>query len=68
MRRLLMGNQAIAFAALEAGVNVACGYPGTPSTEIVETIAQNNPQGRVHVEWSCNEKAAMELAAGVSYS
>ena len=68
MRRLLMGNQAIAFAALEAGVNVACGYPGTPSTEIVETIAQNNPQGRVHVEWSCNEKAAMEIAAGVSYS
>ena len=68
MRRLLMGNQAIAMAALEAGVNVACGYPGTPSTEIVETIAQNNPDGRVHVEWSCNEKAAMELAAGVSYS
>ena len=68
MRRLLMGNQAIAFAALEAGVNVACGYPGTPSTEIVETIAQNNPHGQVHVEWSCNEKAAMELAAGVSYS
>lgn len=68
MRRLLMGNQAIAFAALEAGVNVACGYPGTPSTEIVETIAQNNPAGSVHVEWSCNEKAAMELAAGVSYS
>ena len=68
MRRLLMGNQAIAMAALEAGVNVACGYPGTPSTEIIETIAQNNPEGRVHVEWSCNEKAAMELAAGVSYS
>ncbi len=68
MRRLLMGNQAIAMAALEAGVNVACGYPGTPSTEIVETIAQNNPGGRVHVEWSCNEKAAMELAAGVSYA
>lgn len=68
MRRLLMGNQAIAFAALEAGVNVACGYPGTPSTEIVETIAANNPAGAVHVEWSTNEKAALELAAGVSYS
>jgi indolepyruvate ferredoxin oxidoreductase alpha subunit len=63
-----MGNEAIAFAAVEAGVNVACGYPGTPSTEIVETIAAHNPGGRVHVEWSTNEKAALELAAGASYA
>ncbi|MBR2834997.1 MAG: hypothetical protein IKE43_04715 [Coriobacteriales bacterium] len=67
-RRLLMGNEAIALAAIAAGVNVACGYPGTPSTEIVETIARNNPNHSIHVEWSCNEKAAFELAAGVSYS
>lgn len=67
-RRLLMGNEAIAYAAIAAGVNVACGYPGTPSTEIVETIAKNNPDGSIHVEWSTNEKAALELAAGVSYS
>lgn len=67
VRRLCMGNEAIAIAAIEAGVNVACGYPGTPSTEIVETIARLNPGGLVHVEWSTNEKAALELAAGASY-
>ena len=70
-----MGNQAIGLAAIAAGVNVACGYPGTPSTEIVETIAANNPGraadgtgGAIHVEWSTNEKAALEVAAGVSYA
>ena len=68
VRRLCMGNEAIAFAAIEAGVNVACGYPGTPSTEIVETIARNNPEKAIHVEWSTNENAALELAAGASYA
>ena len=72
-RRLLAGNEAIALAAIAAGVNVACGYPGTPSTEIVETIARynparTNPANAIHVEWSTNEKAALELAAGASYS
>ncbi len=75
-RRLLAGNEAIGLAAIAAGVNVACGYPGTPSTEIVETIARNNPARAypddptraIHVEWSTNEKAALELAAGASYS
>lgn len=62
-----MGNQAAAFAAIAAGVNVAAGYPGTPSTEVIETIARNNP-GDIHVEWSCNEKAALEVAAGASYA
>lgn len=66
-RQLLMGNQAAAFAAIAAGVNVAAGYPGTPSTEVIETIAANNP-GDIHVEWSTNEKAAMEVAAGASYA
>lgn len=68
VRRLCMGNEAIALAAIAAGVNVACGYPGTPSTEIVETVASHNPGGRIHVEWSTNEKAALELAAGASYA
>lgn len=67
-RRLCMGNEAIGLAAIAAGVNVACGYPGTPSTEIVETIARNNPDRAIHVEWSTNEKAALELAAGASYA
>lgn len=66
-QQLLMGNEAIGIAALHAGVNVACGYPGTPSTEIIETIVKRNP-GDVYVEWSTNEKAAMEVAAGASYS
>lgn len=64
----VMGNQAIALGAIAAGVNVACGYPGTPSSEIIETIAKHNPKKDIHVEWSINEKAAMELAAGASYA
>lgn len=67
MRELLMGNEAIAMGALAAGVQVVTGYPGTPSTEVLETIAKRNP-GKVHVEWSVNEKAAMEVAAGAAYS
>ena len=63
-----MGNQAIALGAIAAGVNVACGYPGTPSSEIIETIAKQNPDKAIHVEWSINEKAAMEVAAGASYA
>lgn len=63
----LMGNEAIALGAIAAGVNVAAGYPGTPSTEILETIAKRNP-GNVYVEWSINEKAGMEVAAGAAYT
>jgi indolepyruvate ferredoxin oxidoreductase alpha subunit len=65
-RRLLMGNEAIALGALRAGIRVAAGYPGTPSTEILESVAREN-DGYVHVEWSVNEKAAMEVAAGAAY-
>ena len=65
--RLLMGNEAIALGAIRAGVNLASGYPGTPSTEILENLAKYNP-GDIHVEWSVNEKAALEVAAGASYS
>jgi len=54
-REFLMGNEAMALGALAAGVNVVAGYPGTPSTEILETIARRNP-GDVYVEWSVNEK------------
>lgn len=67
MKELLMGNEAIAMGALMAGVQVVSGYPGTPSTEVLETIAKRNP-GHVHVEWSVNEKAAMEVAAGAAYT
>ena len=67
MKKLLMGNEAIAFGAIQAGVRVVCGYPGTPSTEVLETVAKNN-DGSIYVEWSVNEKAAMELGAGASYT
>jgi indolepyruvate ferredoxin oxidoreductase alpha subunit len=67
-RYLLMGNEAIARGALEAGVNVATGYPGTPSSEIIESLAKVSQQRRVYVEWSANEKVAIEVAAAASFS
>lgn len=62
----LMGNAAIAMGAMAAGLNLVSGYPGTPSTEVLETTAKHN-SGNIYVEWSVNEKAALELAAGASY-
>lgn len=70
-KKLLMGNEAMAHAALEAGVAVVAGYPGTPSSEIVETVARQHARGAahgVHVEWSTNEKAALEMLFGASLS
>ena len=58
----LMGNEAIALGALAAGVNVVCGYPGTPSSEVLETVAKRKTE-HTYVEWSVNEKAAMERIA-----
>lgn len=66
-KEFLMGNAAIALGAVAAGVNVVAGYPGTPSTEVLETVAKNRPDD-AYVEWSVNEKAAMELAAGAAYA
>lgn len=70
-KEFLTGNQAFAHAALEAGVRVCAGYPGTPSSEVIETIAAEHAKGKaegVHVEWSTNEKAALELLAGAAYA
>ena len=66
-QKFLMGNEAIALGALRAGVGLVSGYPGTPSTEVLETVAKYN-DGQVYVEWSVNEKAAMEVAAGAAYA
>ena len=66
-REYVMGNGAIALGALAAGVNVVAGYPGTPSSEIIETISKYGHEG-LHLEWSVNEKAAMEVAASAAYS
>ena len=63
----LMGNEAIAMGAMAAGVRLVSGYPGTPSTEVLETVAKRN-DGTRYVEWSVNEKAALELAAGAAYA
>lgn len=67
MKEYVMGNGAIALGALKAGVNIACGYPGTPSSEIIETLAKRPHEG-LHLEWSVNEKAALEVAAAAAYS
>ncbi|SEL26621.1 indolepyruvate ferredoxin oxidoreductase alpha subunit [Ruminococcus sp. YRD2003] len=65
-KEFLMGNAAIARGAVAAGLNVISGYPGTPSTEVLETAAKYN-DGSIYVEWSVNEKAALELGAGAAY-
>jgi len=65
---LLMGNEAIARGALEAGVAVAAGYPGTPSSEIIENLAKASNQRHLYVEWSNCEKVAFEVALGCSLS
>jgi indolepyruvate ferredoxin oxidoreductase alpha subunit len=64
-KALLSGNEAIARGAYEAGVKVGTGYPGTPSTEILETLVQYKD---VYVEWSTNEKVAFEVAYGAAVS
>ncbi len=65
-KEFLMGNAAIARGAIAAGLNLVSGYPGTPSTEVLETTAKVN-DGSIYVEWSVNEKAALELGAGAAY-
>ncbi len=67
---LLLGDEAIGQGALDAGLSGAYGYPGTPSTEIIEYI-QRNPEAKergVHRTWSANEKTALESALGMSYA
>ena len=65
---LLMGNDAIARGALEAGVRVVAGYPGTPSSEIIQTLADVAPDHGLYVEWSANEKVGLEVAASGSFA
>ena len=63
MSVLLSGNEAVARGAVEAGALVAVGYPGTPSTEILESIADRDD---MDVRWSTNEKVALDVALGAS--
>src|SRR4030042_697033 len=67
---LLLGDEAIAQAALDAGLSGMYAYPGTPSTEIMEYIqaSKTASEQNIHREWSANEKTAMEAALGMSYT
>jgi len=65
MKRLLSGNEAVARAAWEAGARVGSGYPGTPSTEILEAFA---PYPGVYAEWAPNEKVGLDVAIGSAYA
>jgi indolepyruvate ferredoxin oxidoreductase alpha subunit len=65
---LMMGNEAIARGALEAGVKVCAAYPGNPSSEIIGTLAKVAEEMDLHVEWSVNEKVALEVAAAASFA
>ena len=69
-KQLLLGDEALALGALHAGLSGVYAYPGTPSTEITEFI-QLHPltaERKVHKDWTCNEKTAMEGALGMSYA
>jgi indolepyruvate ferredoxin oxidoreductase alpha subunit len=63
--KLLLGNEAVALGAYEAGAKVASAYPGTPSTEITESLARFDKDD-IYVEWAPNEKVALEVCIGAS--
>lgn len=65
-RVVLMGNEAIARGAIEGGITLAASYPGTPSSEIGNTLARVAKKLGFHFEWSANEKVALEVAYGAS--
>ncbi|MEM1603171.1 MAG: thiamine pyrophosphate-dependent enzyme [Zestosphaera sp.] len=66
VRFLLQGNEAVARGALEGGVQVATGYPGTPSSEVIETLSEIAKDYGIYVEWSVNEKVAFDVAVGAA--
>jgi indolepyruvate ferredoxin oxidoreductase alpha subunit len=69
MKNLVLGNEALAQGAIDAGISGIYAYPGTPSTEITEYV-QNSKLAKelgIHCSWSVNEKTAMEAALGMSY-
>jgi indolepyruvate ferredoxin oxidoreductase alpha subunit len=65
-RVLLMGNEAIARGAIEAGLQLMAAYPGTPSSEVGEALIEARGEADYYIEWSTNEKIAFELAAGAA--
>jgi indolepyruvate ferredoxin oxidoreductase alpha subunit len=67
-RMFMLGNEAIARGAIEAGVQIAAAYPGTPSSEVMETLAEYAKGLDIYAEWSINEKVAFEIALAASMS
>jgi indolepyruvate ferredoxin oxidoreductase alpha subunit len=65
---IMSGNEAIARGALEAGIGFCSSYPGTPSTGITSTLMKDATEHDIYVEWSVNEKVALEAAAGASWA
>jgi indolepyruvate ferredoxin oxidoreductase alpha subunit len=65
---LLMGNEAIARGALEAGAKVCAAYPGNPSSEIIGSLSQVGNDMGIYAEWSVNEKVALEVATAASFA
>lgn len=65
MKKLMLGNEAVARGAYEAGVTVVSSYPGTPSTEVTEIVSKQYDE--IYSEWACNEKVAAEVAIGASF-
>lgn len=65
---LMSGNEAIARGALEAGICFCASYPGTPSTEIASTLMKASEEQDIYVEWSVNEKVALEACVGASWA
>ncbi|MDR1719770.1 MAG: indolepyruvate ferredoxin oxidoreductase [Dysgonamonadaceae bacterium] len=70
MKKIFLGDEAIAQAAIDAGLSGVYSYPGTPSTEITEYIQQSKTaqERGIHSKWCCNEKTAVETALGMSYA
>ena len=69
-KEILMGDDAVGLGAIHSGIKTACGYPGTPSTEILEYIHQYSKTNNlpIHAVWSANEKVAYEESLGASYA
>ncbi|MDR2398158.1 MAG: indolepyruvate ferredoxin oxidoreductase [Spirochaetaceae bacterium] len=68
MEQIVLGDEALALGALHAGVSASYGYPGTPSTEIMEYLLEAYAQGGPIARWCTNEKTALEAALGVSFA
>jgi indolepyruvate ferredoxin oxidoreductase, alpha subunit len=70
MKLMLLGDEAVAQAGMDAGISGIYAYPGTPSTEIMEYVqsSETASENNIFCEWSANEKTAMEAALGMSYA